>query len=626
MRVGEKRGMVKLTIVDEETLLNLKRMLKTIRSLGRFQLTAFCVLCTMSFHAQNSSRLALVIGNADYKVGKLNNPLNDAILMAETLRSLEFEVMLDTNISSHRAFMNTVREFGQRRNDYDVGLVYYAGHGVQVDGENYLLPTDEEFRSEDDVRDFAIAVGDVMRYLTSKTEDVNVLVLDACRDNPFEQNWVQTRSIKGSGLARISASKGSLIAFSTDAGQTAEDGEGENSLYCESLVRNMQIEDITLYQVFNNVRQEVLEATSGHQIPVEFTKLTGEAFYLKRKDYDAELRNIISLVASKDYLLALEKISAIVESDPKNTNAHLAKAEIYAHLDDNKRSLDALDEIIALDQHNPDVLCFRGYKHAKLGNLSAALEDFNRAIKIGPYNPAYYHERGRLHYFLLNDSVLGKADFVRAISLAPTSNKYHYHRNSIYEKPESYFFRSTVHEEFGEYEKALEFYEAQIAQNGASSQIHYERSGLYFVMGRVDEAITELGIVLEINPNDYNALYFRSLLYSHVANFQGALRDANQILQINNRNPSGYYLLYTLYKASNEHIKSLYFMSEAITKSIEHDDYFIPSLNDDRIELSDLYIERAELFKLMNESDLMCKDLEKACGAGYCTPFHQKCH
>ena len=207
------------------------------------------ILCFINFSifSQDEKRLALVIGNANYDKGALKNPVNDALLIARTLDSLDFDVILDTNLKTKRDFRNKIIEFGDKRSDYDVAFVYYAGHGVQVNNENYLLPTKEEFKSEYDVEDLGLSVQVIIRYLTAMTNQVNVLILDACRDNPFESNWNSTRSLKGTGLAKMQAPSGSMIAFSTTAGNTAPDGNGENSIYCQSLSKNMLIEGINLF-------------------------------------------------------------------------------------------------------------------------------------------------------------------------------------------------------------------------------------------------------------------------------------------------------------------------------------------------------------------------------------------
>ncbi len=244
--------------------------------------TALLFFISISLFSQDEKRLALVIGNSNYDKGELKNPVNDARLIASTLDSLDFDVILKENLESQTDFKRAILEFGKKRSEYDVAFVYYAGHGIQIDDVNYLLPTKEEFLSEDEVELFGVSVQDIMRYLRDQTDEVNILILDACRDNPFESNWNTTRSLKGSGLAKIPPPTGSLIAFSTDSGQTAPDGDGDNSVYTISLAKNMLLEDTSIDQVFRNVRAEVLAQTDGIQRPVEATQLTGQTFYLKK--------------------------------------------------------------------------------------------------------------------------------------------------------------------------------------------------------------------------------------------------------------------------------------------------------------------------------------------------------
>ena len=246
------------------------------------KLSLLLFLFSISLFSKDEKRLALVIGNANYDKGVLKNPVNDARLIASTLDSLDFDVILKENLATKRDMTAAIREFGSKRSEYDVAFVYYAGHGIQISGENFLLPTKEVFEEEFDIMDYGVSVQSIMRYLEAQTNEVNILILDACRDNPFESKWNKTRSLKGSGLAKIPAPTGSLIAFSTDSGQTAPDGEGENSQYTLSLVKNMKLENISIDQVFRNVRLEVLELTNGAQRPVENTQLVGKSFLLNK--------------------------------------------------------------------------------------------------------------------------------------------------------------------------------------------------------------------------------------------------------------------------------------------------------------------------------------------------------
>ena len=186
------------------------------------------------------------------------------------------------------------------------------------------LPTEESFNSEFDVIDFGVSVNNIMRYLNRYTDKVNILVLDACRNNPFELKWNTNRSLtEGKGLAKITPPTGSLIAFSTDVGSTAADGDGDNSTYCTSLCKSILLENVSLDQVFRNVRNEVLEKTNAKQRPVEESQLVGETFYFNYKEdtkivsLAEEIDNAFQLLNEyEDYINGIDM--RVIKQDEKN--------------------------------------------------------------------------------------------------------------------------------------------------------------------------------------------------------------------------------------------------------------------------------------------------------------------
>ena len=373
--------------------------------------------------SQEEKRLALVIGNANYDKGELKNPVNDALLIAETLKELEFDVILDTNLADKRSFKETIREFGNRRPDYDVAFVYYAGHGIQVGSENYLLPTKEVFQSEYDVEDYAVSVQDIMRYLTGMSNQVNILILDACRDNPFEGNWNATRSLKGGGLAKIPPPTGSLIAFSTDAGNTAADGDGKNTAYCESLCKNMLLENTSLDQVFRNVRSDVLERTNKQQRPVESSQLTGDSYYLVKSDYAKDFEKILKFIDDEKYFKALEIVNKITVLDPNNKRAYKLKGDTYYALKEYEKALEAYNKAIEIDSLFVDAYYERCLIYEDRNDYDRALSDFNMIISIEPDNYRLYNRRGIVYHFYLGELEKGLADYNKALELNPEFSK-----------------------------------------------------------------------------------------------------------------------------------------------------------------------------------------------------------
>ncbi len=216
-------------------------------------------------------RVALVIGNAAYKEAPLGNPVNDATAMAQTLEEAGFTVRLLTNVD-HRGTLQAVREFGDRLRQADVGVFYFAGHGMQIKGRNYLIPVGAEIQREDEVAYAALDAQAVLDKMESAGSTTNLVVLDACRNNPF------ARSFRAStpGLAQMEAPVGTLVAFATAPGSVASDGAGQHGLYTDHLLRAMRQPGAKVEDVFKRVRAGVRRASEGKQVPWEATSLEGD--------------------------------------------------------------------------------------------------------------------------------------------------------------------------------------------------------------------------------------------------------------------------------------------------------------------------------------------------------------
>jgi uncharacterized caspase-like protein len=229
--------------------------------------------------ARAEPRLALVIGNSDYKlISPLANPRNDATLMASILGDLGFDVTLKTDVTQ-KAMKRAIRDFGQRlrRSGREtVGLFYYAGHGVQAYGRNYLIPLGAPIQDESDLDIETINANGVLRQMESAGNAVNILILDACRNNPFRSLFRSSNN----GLGRMEAPRGSLVAFSADHETVAMDGRGANSPYTKALAKTMTQPGLPIEQVFKKVREEVEIATDGQQFPVEENRLKGNFYFI----------------------------------------------------------------------------------------------------------------------------------------------------------------------------------------------------------------------------------------------------------------------------------------------------------------------------------------------------------
>jgi Caspase domain len=222
-------------------------------------------------------KVALVIGNGRYRnAPQLKNPANDANAMGSVLKSLGFEVTIkiDTAQGDMTAAIQThIQTLTKRK---CVGLFYFAGHALQIAWRNFLLPVDAAVKRMEDIKAQGVDLGSLIDGITKAANPMNVIVLDACRDNPFSRDF----RVEQKGLAQIDAPPGTLLAFATSPGNVASDGEGVNGLYTEHLLREIQVKETRIEDVFKRVRLGVRRKSNGSQIPWESTSLE-EDFYIQ---------------------------------------------------------------------------------------------------------------------------------------------------------------------------------------------------------------------------------------------------------------------------------------------------------------------------------------------------------
>ena len=245
--------------------------------------TAIFMLLGVS-SARAEKKIALIVGNAQYaNVGQLRNPGNDAPDLAATLKSIGFEVILKTNAAKND-FDRALAEFSRKSVGADVALFYYAGHGVQYQGTNYLLPTDIDVLDINDVRFQAVETSKVRDAFEPAT-GVKILILDACRDNPFMRTQVAKRAVTAPGLTRIDASDGMIVVYATAPNQTALDGAGRNSPFAEALMQRVKEQNVEVTAMFRRVAGDVYERTHKEQRP-EFTSNVIGEFFLNPSEGD----------------------------------------------------------------------------------------------------------------------------------------------------------------------------------------------------------------------------------------------------------------------------------------------------------------------------------------------------
>lgn len=275
--------------------------------------------------AHAKTRLALVVGNSAYRsTTPLTNPLNDARDMAAALKAAGFTVVEALDASKSQ-FDNALRTFADKLANADVALFFYAGHGLQVGAQNYLVPIDAHLERERDLEFEAVKLDFVLRQMEIDREGrTSIVILDACRDNPLSRNLARsmgTRSTAiGKGLAAASTGLGTFIVYSTQPGNVALDGDGRNSPFTSALVRHMGVQGRNLPAMMIEVRKDVVAATSGKQVPWDHSALTTDFFFAPGAD--ASATGVAPLAGPSSELTALqERLKKLEEESRQRTAA-----------------------------------------------------------------------------------------------------------------------------------------------------------------------------------------------------------------------------------------------------------------------------------------------------------------
>lgn len=271
-----------LRTINFLVLLSISFSILPLSVLGQTEETASRQLVIKERTLGESPRLALVIGNDDYQnVTKLKNAAADATDMAAALKELNFEVLSGIN-QTEKQMKAIIREFGDKlRVQKGIGLVFYAGHGVQSNGQNYLIPIDADIPREDEIEDEAVN----MRQITGKFEtaksEMNIIILDACRNNPFAKEWGEARTVDpNEGIGKIAIPpKGTFMFYSTEPGKTASDGSGRNGLFTEALLANIKKPGLELERLYKVVANSVREKSREKQVPYREGNVTTDFYF-----------------------------------------------------------------------------------------------------------------------------------------------------------------------------------------------------------------------------------------------------------------------------------------------------------------------------------------------------------
>ncbi len=436
---------------------------------SRLQIAIFAIhglaLVFATAETHPKPHVALVIGNAKYEtaVGPLRNAVNDAKAVAKALRGLGFSVTEEHNVSRDD-LMESVAGFRAKIKGAEVALFYYAGHGVSVAGSNYLIPIKSGYQPDhaDDVTLRMLAetklfnAEQVVAEMSAAGGACNLVILDACRNTPVARNPRNRDVTHPGGLTEMKPPAGSLIAFATDAGRTAQDGEGKNGLYTGELLKYLQTPGLTIEQVFKRTRAGVMERSNGVQIPAEYSRLIGDDIYLaglaapapppapppiptvpKAAPVNIPTSRAINQLAAAGRVT--ECIEALRLAASANGPGDFAAAPIDALLENAKEelkeitgpsprvetamktcqlALDAIRDCLPPDHPKKSTLTAKGRN--RLGDClllsnraEEALQCYNIAVELAPEDSYPLFNRGRAH-LALGHKEEAKADFTAA--------------------------------------------------------------------------------------------------------------------------------------------------------------------------------------------------------------------
>jgi tetratricopeptide (TPR) repeat protein len=487
-------------------------------------------------------RTALVIGNGAYAEGALANPVNDARDMAAALRQVGFEVSVGENLNRRR-MEELIREFGRKIRGGGVGMFYFAGHGVQVGGANYLIPIGAVINGEAEVKYESVDAGFVLAQMEEAQNRLNIVVLDACRNNPFARSFRSSSR----GLASIDAPVGTLIAYATAPGRTASDGKGRNGLYTKELLAAIRVPGLKIEDVFKQVRSEVRRQSNNQQIPWEASSIEGDFYFSAAGVRPAPtvstsapaaptpapttisapaptlaeiLRQAEASLRRNDHDGVISAAEKALIADPNSGVAHRFLYEAYLNQYDLDRTNQARENALRSLVAPKDAMEYeaRGFAYFVI-DIQRAIADFNEAIKLDPKFALAYNNRGQA-YFFIKDNDRAIADQNDAIRLDPKF-------------VEAYNDRGTVYFWKNEYDRAILDQSDAIRLDPKFARAYSNRGASYVQKKLYERAIPDLNEAIKFDPKLMLAYLNRGQAYFYMEDYGRAIADLSDAIRLN---------------------------------------------------------------------------------------------
>jgi uncharacterized caspase-like protein len=429
-----------------------------------FLVLSIFIICSTVYAQQKH---ALVIGNGAYtNITKLNNPVNDANDMAAALTGLGFTVDKVLNGSLEQmesAVLRLKTRLSASRNAY--GFLFYAGHGVQFNGENYLIPVNANIQTENSLRRQAYAVQEMLDELNDASNELNIVVLDACRDNPFPWKRSSSRGLQVVG----NQPSDSIIVFATSAGSTAADGTGKNGLFTSHLLSNLKKPGLEVNEVFRLTMGDVAKASGNQQRPAIYNQFSGLAY------------------------LGGRTAPALTPQPQPPAPSQSAKTFYdrgvqFYNRGDYETAIADFTEAIRIDQNYEEAYNDRGLAYDKKGDYDRAIADYTQAIRIDPNYAIAYNNRG-LAYGNKKDHDRAIAEYSQAIRIDPSFAIFYNNR------AKQYHYKN-------DYERAITDHTQAIRIDPNYADAYINRGIAYYNKKDYNRAIDDYEAALKIDPNN----------------------------------------------------------------------------------------------------------------------------
>jgi formylglycine-generating enzyme required for sulfatase activity/Tfp pilus assembly protein PilF len=508
----------------------------------RFVAAFACAVVLVCFgvvpsHAEK--RVALVIGNSAYPgAAALENPVNDAADVAAALRRIGFEVIEGKNLSL-ADFSQIIDVFRQKAKDADAALFYYAGHGMQFEEQNWLMPIDTRVTNAFDVRHFNVALQDLMSDIEGSAS-ATLVFLDACRDNPLDNELKARLRAQGRGnadvrgLARVEfKAPETLVVFATRPNTLAADGKGRrNSPFTEAFLENVAKPGIEIEALMKRVTASVAAKTQGKQQPERLSRLVREFYFVPASAPPTPTASPVRQSQSWTWCVSEgnavspdRKIGACVAviqsgqaTPPDLAVAFASRGLAYRAKGDHDHAIADYSEAIALDKKFTEAYRNRGVAYVEKGDFDRAFADFDEAIKIDPKNAISYDQRG-VWRRNRGDNDHAIADFDEAIRLDPN-------RGVLY------FNRAIAWGNKGERERAIADYTESIRRPPPPINAYGNRGELYAGKGDFDHAIADFSDAIRLDPKRASFFNSRGLAYNAKGDHDRAIADYDEAIKL----------------------------------------------------------------------------------------------